>query len=365
MKLFGRLFWSHLLASVVASACILIGVGLISPIFYNQHIDRLVGTSPENRVLRESLSQGHRRIMLLAFAASLPVALTLAAGTAYLEARRVVTAIKKLEEGGRALAGGHYDKRLELRGNDELAAIAQHFNALAESLATTEKERSALIATVAHELHTPLSALQGYTEAFAENLLPLETVTAALNRELEAMRRVTNDLLLVSRIEARGLELQLERCDSHALLVDACDRFLMLFEEKDIRLTLDALENLPPVYADYSRLLQVLSNLLSNALRYTPSGGRVVLGGRAHEETVRFWVSDSGPGIAAEHQKRIFDRFYRIDPARSRREDGSGIGLTVAKGLVEAMGGHIGLESGAGCGSTFFFTCTRFGATLS
>ncbi len=357
MKIFGRLFVSHLLTAVVASAGIVVGVGLLSPTFYGQHLDRLASTGISAQAYRAVLAEGHQRVMLLALAISLPIALVLAMTVSYREARRVATAAEKLEVGSRALAGGHYTARLEVAGNDELTAIAQHFNELAEGLAATEAERSALIGIVAHELHTPLSALQGYTEAFAEKLMPLDAVATAMNRELEAMRRVTNDLLLVSRIEARGVEIRRTPCSAAGLLADAYDRFQPIFEERGLALKLQETSLLPSVYADYDRVLQVLSNLLANALRYTPTGGLVVVGAGVQEGAVRFFVSDDGPGIASAHQQRIFERFYRIDPARSHRDGGSGIGLTVAKGLVEAMGGRIGLESEEGRGSRFYFTC--------
>ena len=357
MRLFGRIFVSHLAAILVACVVLVIAVGIVSPEFYNAHIDRAVHSesagSPE---LQVALERGHHRIMLLGLLVSLPFSILLAALTAYLQTRRIVAAVHALVGGSHEIAGGQYRKRLEVPGRDELAELALHFNQMAEALEATETNRIGLIGTVAHELRTPLAALQGYAEALLDGAMPPEGAAVAITREVGVMRRVTGDLLLVARVEAGVIDLRPALHPVGELISDVQDRFSLAFEDRRVALVVDVAEELLQVYADGERVSQVLGNLLSNALRYTPPGGEVVLGARAHDDGVQFRVSDSGPGIPAEYQSRIFERFYRADAARSRGESGIGIGLTVAKGLVEAMGGRIWLESEVERGSSFYFT---------
>ena len=182
---------------------------------------------------------------------------------------------------------------------------------------------------------------------------------------LEAMRRLVEDLSLVSRVEAKAVEIRPRPLDPKGLLEEALARFQSAFQAKGVALSLEAQDPLPQVWADEERVLQVLANLLTNALRHTPQGGEVRLRAFRQGEAVAFQVADTGPGIPEEHLPHIFERFYRVDKARSRKEGGSGVGLTVAKGLVEAMGGRIFVESRVGEGTTFTFTLPLYtGLTL-
>ena len=244
------------------------------------------------------------------------------------------------------MAEGEYGVRLPLLERDELGELALHFNRLAEALEKVEKTRAELIGTVAHELRTPLAA---------EGIL----------REVKAMRRLVEDLSLVSRVEAKAVEIRPKPLDPKGLLEEALARFQSAFQAKGVALSLEAQDPLPQVWADEERVLQVLANLLTNALRHTPQGGEVRLRAFRQGEAVAFQVADTGPGIPEEHLPHIFERFYRVDKARSRKEGGSGVGLTVAKGLVEAMGGRIFVESRVGEGTTFTFTLPPYtGLTL-
>lgn len=182
-----------------------------------------------------------------------------------------------------------------------------------------------------------------------------EHAAQSISREIGAMDRLVRDLSLVSRVEAGKVELHLKAVDPHALLQVVRERFATPFEEKGVQLQVTEAV-LPNIRADEERTLQVLTNLLGNALRYTPAGGNVTVNAQPVGQFLHFSVVDSGAGIPAEHLPRIFERFYRADPARSRSESGSGVGLTIAKGLVEAMGGRMNVSSGAGRGSTFSFT---------
>ncbi|MER3444535.1 MAG: two-component sensor histidine kinase [Meiothermus sp.] len=341
--MFTRLFLTHLLAALVALVALLGFAEWLAPRFYQSHIEQMVAViGPQGHDLHTDLERGLRSTLTAAWLASLPLAGLLAAGTAWVVSRRV--------------SQGHYHDRLPVHGRDELASLAQDFNRMAEALERVEQSRVELIGSVAHELRTPLAGLQGYAEALADGVLPPEQAAGHISHEVRAMRRLVEDLSLVSRVEARAVEIHPQALDPAEALRWAVERFELVFAEQGVALRLEPCGPLPAVWGDPECLQQVLSNLLANALRHTPPGGEVGLKAEPARDGVHFSVRDTGPGIPPEHQARVFERFYRVDSARSRQDGGSGVGLTVARGLVEAMGGNMGLESEVGRGSTFWFT---------
>lgn len=357
MNVFTRLFVSHMVAIAVAVFALVLLAEFFAPQFYREHINRMVAAiGPAGQELHGDLEQGLRSTLTTAMISALPLALLFSAGTAYLTAKRIGHTVSLMAEGSREIAQGNYSKRLHSTGKDELAAMAQHFNQMAQALEGVERSRIELIGTVAHELRTPLAALQGYAEGLTDGVLPGEKAARGINREVRAMSRLVEDLSLVSRVEAGALEIHPQALDSPTVLSELEERFALAFAEKGVGLEVAASAGLPPIWADPERLQQVLSNLLVNALRHTPAGKQVTVGVTAEGEAVRFYVQDRGSGIAPEYRQRIFERFYRVDPARSRKDGGTGVGLTVAKGLVEAMRGEMGVESESGQGSTFWFT---------
>ncbi len=356
MRLFTRIFLGYLTVILVTGTGVAVIAGLISPGIYRAHLDQVaLFLRPEFMRLRITLEAGYQQTILQALGIALPVSLFLAAGLAYFQTRRLVRSVQKLADGSHEIAHGRYDKRLEIAGNDELAALSTDFNGMAEALEKAEQRRVELIGTVAHELKTPLAVQQGYTEALMDEMVSPKEAARAIMHEVNAMRRLTNDLSLLTKIEAGAFELQLAPSRPEDLIVDVLDRFMHAFEEKGLVLETEMPERLAPVYADRERVGQVLGNLLSNALRYTPAPGHVVLCAHPCDEGVMFSVADTGQGIPAEHQFLIFRRFYRVE-SPSRNDGGTGIGLTVAQGLVKAMGGRIWLESQVGQGTTFYFT---------
>ncbi|MBB6098486.1 signal transduction histidine kinase [Deinobacterium chartae] len=351
MRLFARLFLSHLLVLLVAEGTLLLAAELLASGFFRHHVDemvRLIG--PRGAALRPDLEAGMRGTLTGALLASLPIATLLAALTALLASRRVVRSVQLLERGSREIAAGHFERRLPETGRDELTDLARSFNRMAASLERVEESRAELIGNVGHELRSPLAALRGYAEALVDGVMTPEQAGTAILREVRAMDRLAGDLSAISRIEAGRVELHPVDFSAADLLRAAFERFEAAFEERGVRLELRAAAL--PVRADFERSLQVLSNLLSNALRHTPPGGQVSVRVRGGRGEVRFEVTDSGPGIPAEHLERIFERFYRVDAARSRQAGGSGVGLTIARGLARAMDGQLTVTSGPQ-GSTF------------
>ena len=210
-------------------------------------------------------------------------------------------------------------------------------------------------------LRTPIATLEGYLEGLLDGVVePGPATWARLHGEAGRLRRLVDDLQELSRAEARQIPLALQPTEPTEIVQATLDRLAPAFADKNLALHCDAPQQLPRVQADSNRAVQVLSNVLTNALRYTPSPGDVHLAVRPIPGAVEFSVRDTGVGIAAEDTARVFERFYRVDKSRSRAQGGSGIGLTIAKALVEAMGGRIWAESpGPGQGATFSFTLPR------
>jgi len=371
MKLYPRLFLAHAWVIVLGTAVLLLLSELFASAFIAHHVEQMVRLiGPRSEALRGDLERGMRQTLTWTLLSALPFSLLIAALTAAYAARQVVGRVRRLEAGSRALARGEYNVRLEAPGSDELSDLAHSFNTLGGALEQVEQGRTQLIGNEAHELRSPLAALRGYAEALGDDILPPKKVSLALERELGAMERLVRDLSLVSRVEGGQLELHPYTVRVGELFEAALERFLPAFEAREVRLSaradpaleIHALEaHALEVWADPERTHQILSNLLSNALRHTPAGGQVWLEAALEGTGVSLRVRDSGPGIALEQQERIFERFYRGDAARVRGE-GSGIGLTVARGLARAMGGELRLLSRPGEGSTFMLTLpTRAG----
>ncbi|GAA6762717.1 MULTISPECIES: sensor histidine kinase [Thermus] len=362
MRLFAKLFLSHLLVALLALFLFFLLAEALAPSFYRGHVERMyhalsmMGGLMMGEALRRDLEAGLRSTLTTALLAALPLSVAGAALSASFASLRFSRTARLLSEGSRRMAQGEYRVRLPLLEQDELGELALHFNRLAEALEKVEQSRVELIGTVAHELRTPLSALQAYAEALADRVMEPEKAAERIQQEVRAMSRLVRDLSLVSQVESGAVELHPGPLDPKELLEQAAERFRPAFQAKGVALEVAAPSFLPRVWADAERTLQVLANLLSNALRHTPEGGRVRLGAERTGQAVVFSVEDTGPGIPEEHLPRIFERFYRIDPSRSRQDGGTGVGLTITKSLVEAMGGRIWVESQLGRGSVFRFT---------
>lgn len=228
-----------------------------------------------------------------------------------------------------------------------------------------EEMRREFVANVSHELRTPLTYLQGYTEAILDGLAadPDEEkkyLKIILDETLR-LRRLVSDLLDLSRIEAGQLALEKGEVNLAELCSEVAEKVWPLAEEKEIRLELDVPAQLPPAWGNADRLQQVLINLLDNALRHTGAGGKVAVTAKVQGEELAVSVHDTGPGIPPEELPYIFERFYKVEKARTRTTAGTGIGLAIVKGLVEAHGGRVWVESTPGKGSVFTFTVPAAG----
>ena len=259
------------------------------------------------------------------------------------------------------IAHGRYAARVPEGGSgDELAVLARAFNAMAEALETSEQRRQRLLADLAHELRTPLATIDGYLEGVTDGVMPADEQTwSVLQAETARLGRLVDDLQAVSRAEEHQLDLRLAPWEPAKLVTAAVQAAAAAYQAKGVTLVERVDPHLPRVAADPDRIGEVLANLLDNALRHTPAGGRVEVTATRRGRGVELAVSDTGEGIPPELLERVFERFYRVDPARAHaaEQGGSGIGLTITRAIVQAHGGRIWAESqGAGHGARFVIT---------
>ncbi len=294
-----------------------------------------------------------------ALALAVFVSAALALVVSMIFSRGVIAPVQEMMSVSQRIAEGHYNERVQVRGEDELSQLARRFNTMAGQLEQIETMRRQLIGDVAHELRTPLTAIKGSMEGLMDGVLPASDETfGQIHQEADRLSRLVDDLQELSRVEAATFKLDLRPVAVVDLVDSALGRLSRQYEEKGVTLTSGLPADLPLVQVDEDRVGQVLLNLVGNALQYTPAGGNVQISATRDGDEVRIMVTDTGIGLPAEHIPHIFDRFYRADKSRSRRAGGgSGIGLTIARHLVEAHGGRIWAESeGEGQGSRFMFT---------
>lgn len=365
-SLWGKLFVSYLVV-VLAGVLALTAVAALSlPRAYDRHL----GMMPQEDMQTAMgggqgmgrgrgippgglLYQNVRSVLADALAVAGLAAVAVALLASLFFARRLVAPLRAMTSASRRIAAGQYGERVPVDGRDELAELAGSFNQMAGALEQTENLRRRLIGDVAHELRTPLAAVKGTVEGLIDGVLPPDPETLArIGRETDRLARLVDDLQELSRVEAQAYVLDKSDVDLRAVVQTVAGRLGPQFAAQRITLTLGLPPRPVPILADEGRLVQVLTNLAANALQYTPEGGSVTIEILRTEGEVQLAVRDTGIGIPAEHLGRIFDRFYRVDASRARPAGGSGIGLAVAKTLVEAHGGRIWAESageGKGC----------------
>ena len=358
----GKLFLAHLLVIVVGMVTLFAATLSIAPTLFDRLMGGMMGPGASSvggmmAGMAETTTQAFRAAMLQALLLSTGAATLAAVVVSLFVSTRIVTPIQRLLAASQRIASGHYAERVPTTDPDELGALAVQFNTMAAELEAAERRRVALIGDVAHELRTPLATIEGYTEGLLDGVVaPGAETWALLHDEAGRLRRLVQELQELSRAEARQLPLQLRLCPPAKLVEQAVRRIAPQFAEKGVTLSTDVPAELPPVQADADRIIQVLLNLLGNALRYTPAGGRVHVSSERQQDAVTVHVADTGIGIAPEHLPHLFERFYRVDKARSRALGGSGIGLTISRAIIEAHDGQIWAASnGMSQGATFSF----------
>ncbi len=327
---------------------------------------QVVGTLvPEPRAPRAGvLEQGFLRAVTRGLFIAAWLAALAGVILAILLLRQFAVPMKRLDQAAREIARGDLGKRVKVTSHDELGHLAESFNAMAESLEKAETTKRQMIADVAHELRTPITIVRAGLEGLRDGVLtPTTDNFAALHDKVLLTTRLVADLQELALADAGALSLHLEDCDLVPILGRIRSTIGAQLEDDRVRLAIETPVDAPAVRADPQRVEQVLLNLLSNASRYTPADGTIRISlEREGPERVKVSVCDTGPGLNPEDLARVFERFYRSD--RSRAGGGAGLGLPIAKALVEAHGGRIWAENVAGGGACFRFTLPTAQSTL-
>ena len=354
IRLRERLVLSHLAVVAVGTITLFVAVGFVAPGAF----DAAMGHSVDggmNEMMTSLIRAAFQDAVQTALVVAVVVAVLAALVISVALSARLSGPIARLAVASRRIADGRYAERVPVASADEIGELAESFNRMAGSLESTERRRLQLVGDVAHELRTPLATLDGYLEGLEDGVIePIDPTWKLLRGETARLTRLVNDLQELWRAEARQLPLSLATVDVAVELGAARERFASTAVEHGIVLRVEIPAGALPARADRERLAQVLDNFVSNAIRYSTAGTSVSLAATSVRDEVVIAVADHGPGLTEEQRARVFERFYRVDPSRSRALGGSGIGLAIARALTEAMGGRVWAESqGPGLGSTF------------
>ena len=301
----------------------------------------------------------------LLFVAVFSGAILMAVICGFLFARLVSQPLNRLAEVAQRVASGDLRQNIpETGGIKETVVLGSAFNRMTASLRRSEEAKNAFIANVTHELRTPLTVFKGTLETLQDGAIDdpeaRDSFLQSMNRESERLIRLVNDLLILTRADAGVLNLNFQPVSLIELLENRCEVFKPLCEKNHIQLALQTgHQNIGMVNGDSDRLSQIVDNLLDNAIRYSPPGGKIMIDVEEEAEKVICRITDQGPGIPAQHLPYVFDRFYRVDAARDRQRGGSGLGLSIVASLVRAHQGEIEVSSMEGRGTTFKFRLNR------
>jgi signal transduction histidine kinase len=299
--------------------------------------------------------------ILLLFAGGIAITL------GYFLSSTLANRIKLLEKAASEIEQGDLAVRVPVHGSDELAMLAITFNQMAARLqAAAQKQheletlRRDLIAWAGHDLQTPLASVRAIVEALADGVVEdgatIQRYLHTAQRDIQNLSLLIDDLFQMAQLDAGGLPLNQEVASLSDLVSDTLESFSELAARQRVTLEGSVKPGVDPVYIDVQRIGRVLNNLIGNALRHTPEGGQVTVQALHDAQGVRVTIEDTGEGISNEDAPHVFDRFYRGEKSRNRATGGAGLGLAIARGIVEAHGGQIGLESAPGKGARFFFT---------
>jgi len=314
-------------------------------LLFNPVLDRWRPGTPEG----DFLASVNNAILVSAIVASV-TALVMGGILAYTLTR----SLRELTAGTRELAEGKLGHQVKVHSRDELGELANSFNQMSAALAHSTELRRQMTADIAHDLRTPLSVILGYTEALSDQKLdPGPEMFTVMHREALHLSHLVADLKTLSLADAGELPLNMQPFAPQELLKRTLEAHRVKAENKGIHLHVDAEDSLPLISVDVDRMAQVLGNLMSNALRYTPSGGQISLAVAVNGNKVCLSVSDNGAGILSQDLPFIFERSYRGDRARHQQEGETGLGLAIARSLVIAQGGTISVQSAEGQGTTF------------
>jgi two-component system, OmpR family, sensor histidine kinase BaeS len=328
---------------------------LTGPAIFHEHMLMVQTSEPDPEVVAHA-EEAFDHTWQLSLALALLTACLASIMVSLFLARRVVVTLNKIRRAATRVAGGDYGARIPEGGmGAELAEMADAFNGMAVKLAETEQTRKRLLSDLAHEMRTPLATIDGYLEGMLDGVAEADASTLTMLRgQTDRLRRLADDISLVSLAEEHQLKMEPEHVFIGDLLRAAEAQARTLYATKGVNLLVEHPSENAVLIGDRERVLQVLTNLLDNALRHTEEGDRATLRADVTDEAVVVCVEDTGHGIAEQHLPHLFERFYRIDGARDRAHGGSGIGLAIVRSITEAHGGRVTAQSrGVGHGATF------------
>jgi signal transduction histidine kinase len=285
------------------------------------------------------------------------IALVVSFAVAWFISRSISGPLQRITEASQEMARGNYDVHIPIKGEDEVGRLSEAFNHMAQEVNRSQRMMRDLLANVSHELKTPLTSIQGFSQAMLDGAIQNEEEfresTQIINDEANRMKALVDDLLLLSQIESGQVMMEHRRVDLGALLDRTLQRFQWALREGDVRSGV-SLEPLPLIQGDERRLEQVFGNLLQNAVRHTPPGGSIALTASVKRGgNVEIVVHNTGSFIAPEDLPRVFERFSQVDRARTRRAGSSGLGLAIVKEIVDAHGGSVRAVSAEATGTEF------------
>ncbi|HCS40813.1 MAG TPA: hypothetical protein DIW44_14680 [Anaerolineaceae bacterium] len=332
--------WVLLGSYVIASLLTFLNVWLTARLMFASEHDLLLAT------------------VLLLFAGGIAVAL----GSFFTSA--LIDRISRLESATHSIENGDLSTRAEIPGRDEIASLADSFNKMARQLQTADQKqkeletlRRDLVAWAGHDLRTPLSSIRLLVEALADGVVTdpkeIQNYLSQAKKHVDTLSFLVDDLFQISQLDAGGMPLNLEAASISDLISDTLESFSSLAAQKGVRLSGSASEGVNPITMDVLWMGRAINNLVSNAIRYTPVNGEIKINANSNNDRVTVCISDSGEGILPEDIPHVFERFYRGDKSRSRVSGGAGLGLAIAKGVVEAHKGNIAVQSERLKGTTF------------
>jgi len=343
----GRISLVSMLVALVAIGVIAVGVLVFAKATFD-HLMAQAGASAE--VANSMFDHG----VVTIFTATAVIAGLISVLLAIILATRLARPLDEIAHAARRIAGGDYSARVPRRGPEEFSSLADSFNQMAESLAEQERARREFIVNAAHELRTPLTNLQGYLEALRDGVIePTTEQFASLHEEADRLVRLSRSLDTLADDRPQGA-LTLPPLDLTQALRSAVELTRPLLDARAIGVGLHSPEELC-ARANPDHLAQVLANLLQNASRYTPPGGRVAIAAEARRADVLVSITNTGDGIPAQDLPHVFERFYRVEKSRDSARGGAGIGLAIVKQLVESAGGEVGADSQRGA-TCFWFS---------
>jgi signal transduction histidine kinase len=349
----GRLLLANLVVAGAAIGTVLVGVSLIGPGYFQEAMGHGPG-DPAGEAMDELTLSAFRDAIATALVAATATALVTAVIVSLALATRIANPVTRLAAAAHRIASGQYAERVPVEGEGEVADLADSFNHMSGSLESTERRRLQLVGDVAHELRTPLTTIDGYLEGLEDGVIEATPETfALLRRETRRLTRVVGDLSELWRAEARQLPLNLGSVRIDGVVDEAVRRFAPRAAQTSVSLRSEVDPGLTAL-ADRDRVVQILGNYLSNALRYAPEDSEVLVSAEGGAGEIIVSVTDHGRGLSEIEVHQVFERFSRLDTARTRDGGGAGIGLAIVRALAEAMGGRAWAESeGSGHGSTF------------